>query len=234
MSITVLIENGEHHINDMVAELDMGHGLGDMLQGRLIDRRARDVIERQCGVDVIDVVQKMEEIQILLQRNASSMVAEPLLHAFHFLCLLLVRVAGIGEQQFGEIALGNVALFVGILSLELERQDFALQLLLEVEEFLDRQLFVRFLAEKVCRQSRVDALQGQIMRWMNNYAAGKSTDRGEYLKRVSCVRMVPMTAADARLVSHESGDLLEFLAIDVSIAIQVKHTEGNLKMTLRS
>lgn len=45
--------------------------------------------------------------------------------------------------------------------------------------------------------------------------------------------MITVTTADAGLVSHQCGHLLELLAVHVAVAVQVEHSESNLEMTLR-
>lgn len=146
--LTVLIEYREHHIDHMIVQFDVRHRFGHMLQRGLIDRRAGNVVECQRRVHVVDVVEEMEKVQVFLDRNAASVVAEPLFDSLHFLGLLFVRVAGIGQQQFGKVAFANVALGVRILAPELQRQDLALQLMLELEKFLDREFLVQLFAEE--------------------------------------------------------------------------------------
>lgn len=46
--------------------------------------------------------------------------------------------------------------------------------------------------------------------------------------------MIAMPTADARLMAHQSGDLLELLTVHVTVAVQIEHAEGNLEMTTRS
>lgn len=156
--LTVLVEDGEHDVDDVIGQLNVSDSLCDVLERRLIDRRSRDVVERQRRVDVVDVVQKVEEVEVFLQRNAPAVVAEALLHALHLLRLLLVRVAGVCQQQFSEIALRNVAILVRVLPFELQREDFTLQVLLKLQELLDRQLLVHVLAEEIRCQGGVDSL----------------------------------------------------------------------------
>lgn len=142
----------------MIGQIDVRHRFRHMLQRGLINRGARNVIERQRRIHIVDVVQKMEEVQILLVRNATAALLEVLLHALQLLRLLLVRVARVGQHQFGKVGLGNVALLVRVLALELQREDFALQLMLELEELLDGQLLVLVLAKEEGGQRGVDAL----------------------------------------------------------------------------
>lgn len=158
-ALTVLVEDRKHHIDHMIGQLHMRHRFRHMLESRLIDGRTGDVIERQRRVHVVDVVEKVEKVQILFVRDTAAGLLEVLLHALQLLRLLLVRVAGIGEHQLGEIRLGDVALGVRTLALELQREDLALQLVLELEELLDRQLLVLQLAEEERVQRRVDALR---------------------------------------------------------------------------
>lgn len=142
----------------MVRQVDVRHRLRHMLQRGLVNRGAGNVVERQRRVHIVDVIQEVEEVQVLLVRDAAPRLLEVLLHALQLLRLLLVRVAGVGQHQFGEIRLGNVALLVRVLALELQRQNFPLQLVLELEELLDGQLLVQPLAEEERGQRRINAL----------------------------------------------------------------------------
>lgn len=67
---TVVIENGENDMDHVIAQIHVGNGFGHVFQRCLIDRCARDVVEHQRGVHVIDVAQKPEEIQVILLGHA--------------------------------------------------------------------------------------------------------------------------------------------------------------------
>lgn len=56
----------------------------------------------------------------------------------------------------------------------------------------------------------------------------------DYLKSISCIGMISVAIADARLLANQVGNLFELLTVDVSIAVEVEHSEGNFKMTARS
>lgn len=138
-----------------------------------------DVIEGECGVDVVDVVQKVEEIQVVFLRYPFAMVSEtkrktwkqstgkshstidnlPFLHALDLLDFLLLRVSRVSQKQFSKVSLGNVTFLVGILSLKLQSQDFALQLVLEVQKLFYFQFLVELDPEKVAGECGVDALK---------------------------------------------------------------------------
>lgn len=157
-ALTVLIENRKHHIDHVIGQLHMGHRFGHMLERRLINGRTSNVIECQRCVHIVNVVEKVEKVQILLVRNTASGFLEILLDPLQFLCLFLVRIASIRQHQFGKIGFGNVAIGIRILALELERQDFALQLMLEFEKFLNSQFLVLLLAKEERVQCRIYAL----------------------------------------------------------------------------
>lgn len=53
------------------------------------------------------------------------------------------------------------------------------------------------------------------------------------LESVASVRMISVPGADAALLPDESGNLLEFFAVDVAVAVQVEHAECDLEMTTR-
>lgn len=53
------------------------------------------------------------------------------------------------------------------------------------------------------------------------------------LECVSGVRVVSMAAADAGLVPNERRHFLEFLAVNVTVAIQIEHPESDLEVALR-
>lgn len=55
----------------------MCHRSRDVTQRWLIDGRARDVVEREGCVHVVDVVEQVEELQVVVLRYADSVVAEP-------------------------------------------------------------------------------------------------------------------------------------------------------------
>lgn len=117
------------------------------------------MIKCERRVDVVDVVQKVEEVQVILLRDSLAMVPEPLFNTLDLLDLFLLRITGVGQQKLRKVSFGNVAVFVRILPHELESQDFALQLVLEVQELFDLQLLIEFSSKKVAAESRVHALQ---------------------------------------------------------------------------
>lgn len=83
--LTVLIENRKHHINHMVRQIHMRHSLRHMLQRGLVNRSSGNMIESQRSVHIVDVVQKVKEIQVLLVRNAFAVLAKMFLHTLQLL-----------------------------------------------------------------------------------------------------------------------------------------------------
>lgn len=72
----------------MIRKIDHGHRFGHMLQCLLVNRGTRNVVESQGSVHVIDVVQKMKEIQIVLFGDAFAMVPKPPLNPLQLLLFL--------------------------------------------------------------------------------------------------------------------------------------------------
>lgn len=88
----------------------------------------------------------------------STAIYLPLLDPLDLLHLLLLGIARVREQQLGKVRLTDVPVLIRVLAHKLERQDFALQLLLKVEELLDRQFLVILGPKEVGRQGRIDTL----------------------------------------------------------------------------
>lgn len=116
------------------------------------------MIKSKRRVDVIDVVQKVEEIQIIFLRDSLAVVSEPLLDTLDLLDLLLLRISGISEQKLREVGFRNVAVFVRIFAHEFECQNLSLQLMLEVQELFNLQLLVKLRSKEVAAECGVDAL----------------------------------------------------------------------------
>uniref|UniRef100_A0A2M3ZRD4 Putative secreted peptide n=1 Tax=Anopheles braziliensis TaxID=58242 RepID=A0A2M3ZRD4_9DIPT len=106
------------------------------------------------------------------------MITEPLLDPLDLLHLLLLGITCVRQQQLGKVRLTDVPVLVRVLAHELERQDFALQLLLKVEELLDRQLLVILGPKEVGRQGRIHTF-----------------------KRVARVRVISVSVTDTRLLA---------------------------------
>lgn len=131
------------------------------------------MIKGECGVDVIYVVQKVEEVQIIFLRDSGTMIPEsckkrklvslldtdeanrrlPFLDSLNLLYLLLLRVPSVSQQELGKISFRYISLFVGILPLKFQRQNLALQLMLEVQELFNLQLLIQLGSEEVAAQS---------------------------------------------------------------------------------
>lgn len=54
--LTVFVKYRENHVDHVIAEIDVRDRLGHVLERRLVDRGARDVVEGQGRVYVVDVV----------------------------------------------------------------------------------------------------------------------------------------------------------------------------------
>lgn len=76
-ALTVFVEYREHDVDDVIAQVDVGDRLRNMLQCRLIDGSAGDVIKGEGGVYVVDVVQEVEEFQIIISGNALTVISKP-------------------------------------------------------------------------------------------------------------------------------------------------------------
>lgn len=61
-------------MDNVVAQVDVRHCFSHVLQGGLVDGSAGDVVESQGRVDVVDVVQKVEEIQVVLLGNSLAVI----------------------------------------------------------------------------------------------------------------------------------------------------------------
>lgn len=70
LAVLIVVENGENDAHHVIAQIDVRHRFGHVLQRCLIDRGARNVIEHQCGVHVVNVAQKPEKVQIILPGDA--------------------------------------------------------------------------------------------------------------------------------------------------------------------
>lgn len=114
------------------------------------------MVESERCINIVDVVEKMKEIQVVFPGQALRIVLEAgkqdfsrleelhfviaclrFLHSFHHSRFLLVGVAGICEQQFCEISLSDVAVTIRVFALKLQAQNLSLQLLLELQELLN-------------------------------------------------------------------------------------------------
>lgn len=78
-----------------------------------------NVIKCERSVDVVDVVQKVEEIQIIFFGDALAVIPEPLLDALNLLHLLFLRITGVGKQKFRKVGFGDVAIVIRVLPHEL-------------------------------------------------------------------------------------------------------------------
>lgn len=74
--LTVLVEYSEDDVNDVRVQVDVRDRARHVAQGRLVNGRARDVVERERRVHVIYVVQKVKEIEIVVFCYANPMIAE--------------------------------------------------------------------------------------------------------------------------------------------------------------
>jgi hypothetical protein len=134
------------------------------------------MVKGECGVNIVDVVQEVEEVQVILLGDPCAVVTEsatktwshwtpdksfflPLLNALDLLDLLFLWVTSISEQKFSKVCLGDVSFLVGILALKLERQNFTLQLMLKVQELFNLELLIELLSEEVAAQCTVDTLK---------------------------------------------------------------------------
>lgn len=55
-----------------------------------------------------------------------------------------------------------------------------------------------------------------------------------YLKSIASIGVVAVPRADAALLSDEECHLLKLLAVDVTVTVQVEHSESDLEMATRS
>lgn len=74
--LTVLVEYSEDDVNDVRVQVDVRDRARHVAQGRLVNGRARDVVERERRVHVIYVVQKVKEIEIVVFCYANPMITE--------------------------------------------------------------------------------------------------------------------------------------------------------------
>jgi hypothetical protein len=54
--LTVFIEDGENDVNDVITEVDVSYGLGDVFKSGLVDRSPGYVVKSQSGIHVVDVI----------------------------------------------------------------------------------------------------------------------------------------------------------------------------------
>lgn len=73
-------------------QVDVRHGARHVAQRGLVDGRARDVVERQRRVHVVDVVQQVEELQVVVLGDAHAVVAEPDTIQRLFIIIIIYRV----------------------------------------------------------------------------------------------------------------------------------------------
>ena len=94
------------------------------------------------------------------------------------------------------------------LAVKFQLENLRLQMALKLQEFVHRQNALPVRSEKVGDEAGVDAPVFQR--------------RG---------LVVPVPGPHARLVAHQMRHVLKLFGVHVAVAVQVKHLEGNLKVT---
>lgn len=72
---TVSVEQREHDVDHVLADVHVGDRLRHVLQRLLVDRGARQVVEGQCRVHVGDRAQQLRERKVLLEADPLNATA---------------------------------------------------------------------------------------------------------------------------------------------------------------
>lgn len=89
-----------------------------------------------------------------------EILASPLFHSLDLLDFLLLRIPGIGQQEFSKLSFRNIpASLVRILSQKFQSQNLLLQLMLKVQKLFNGQFLILLRTKEVTGQSRVYALK---------------------------------------------------------------------------
>jgi len=77
LPVHVLVKDRKDDVNDVIREIHEGDCLRNMLERELVNAGASNVVELQGDIDVIDVVEKVEEVQVIFLCDSSAVISEP-------------------------------------------------------------------------------------------------------------------------------------------------------------